>query len=133
MRMTEQKFDKLKRLTGKLTVSEIAEIIGLKPQSIPSYSRFETWDDYQAYKVRHNAKQREAKKPKQLEMPMPDIVINEPKYSMEELLIGINDKLQELIDLETAKMTRREEYYASKNEQPRRSNFRSYWERNKDE
>lgn len=135
MRMTEQKFNRLKRLTGKLPVSDIADIVGLKPQSIPAYGRFKTWEDYQAYKVAHNAKQRAMKKPRQLEMLLPQgaITVTAGKPTIEELLVDINNSLQRLIELETNKMLKREAYYASKNEMPRRSSFRSYWERNKDE
>lgn len=132
MRMTEQKFNRLKRLTGKLPVSDIAEIVGLKPQSIPAYGRFSTWLDYQAYKARHNAKQRAMKKSKQLVIPMPLATAN-GQTSTDKLLVDINNSLQRLIELEITKSAKRDAYHARKGDQIERTGFRSYFQRGTDE
>lgn len=110
MRLTEDKFNMLKKLVGKLTTNEVAQIVGLKPQSIPSYSRFNTWLDYQAYKARHNAKQRAMKKPGQH-------AVAGTRPLTDELLVDIADKLQQLIDMEVRKNEKRDAYHARKGDQ----------------
>lgn len=118
MKMTEEKFNMLKKLVGKLSTGEVAQIVGLKPQSIPAYGRFKTWEDYQAYKVEHNAKQKAMKKPKQLEIPMPHAT-TDTRYKLltNELLADIADKLQQLIDMEVRKNEKRDAYHARKGDQ----------------
>lgn len=132
MKMTEEKFNMLKKLVGKLSTGEVAQIVGLKPQSIPAYGRFKTWEDYQAYKVEHNAKQRAMRKSKQLEIPMPLATVN-GQTSTDKLLVDINNSLQRLIELEITKSAKRDAYHARKGDQLERTGFRSYFQRNTDE
>ncbi len=61
MRMTKDKFDTLKKLQGsQFTNAEKAKMVGLQPQSVTQYNRFDTWEDFCNYKA--NLKARKAVK-----------------------------------------------------------------------
>ncbi len=107
--VTEEQFDFLKMLKQKgVKNSLIAEIVGIKPNSVSHLNQFKTWQDYTAYKKEKNEifKQGYLKK-KMLsdttntETPPENVSLNEVKpqdnLDLQIDILDIKDKLDLII------------------------------------
>ena len=120
MRMTEEKFNTLKKLQGsKFTNAEKAKMVGLQPQSIKQYDRFSTWDEYCAYKANLCAKQAAKKGSAGVEQLKMDIyqtaTLDDVIAKMQEIheeVVDLNINIRSLIGWEEKKQAQKEAYWA---------------------
>lgn len=133
MRMTKEKFDTLKKLQGsKFTNAEKAKMVGLQPQSVIQYNRFETWDAYCAYKANLCAKHAAEKGSAEIEQLKMDMypttstldAVIEKMQQLHEDLVDLHLGVMKLINWEEKKQAQKEAYWA---EQKQKKGYFNRW------